>query len=172
MIMVKQEFLAHFNQKFHPEGKQLIFEFFLVFSRFEYALKSSGFSKGDENGISPNWDKFASSIRSTFIKTNSEDLNNAVEYLLNHPPKKQILTSSILAFKNRESIDNLDLVFKLKLYICDIRNNLFHGGKFDGEFEPEVSRNHTLLKHSLTILDNWLTLNEEVNYYFSLPIPD
>lgn len=167
-----QEFLVDFENKFHSDGRELILDFFLAFSRFEYALKSSGFSNGDENGITPSWDKFASAIKDSFDRKQNQKLDIAVEYLIKNSPKKQILSSGILAFKSRENLDDLHLVFRLKLNICDIRNNLFHGGKFDGDFEPEVSRNYILLKHSITILNNWLTLNKDVNHYFSLRIPD
>ncbi len=41
----------------------LLLEFFLTFARAEYALKNSGFAKGDERQVSPDWDGFAVSIK-------------------------------------------------------------------------------------------------------------
>jgi hypothetical protein len=59
---------------------------------------------------------------------------------------------------------------KLNLSIRDIRNNLFHGGKFNGNYQEDVSRNYILLKNSIIILDEWLSLNETVKQNFLTPI--
>jgi hypothetical protein len=169
--MNTEDFFDRFNKDFNYDGINLIFKFFITFSRFEYALKSAGFCDGNENSIKPSWDKFANSIRLKFDYFIDENLTNAVEYLISNPPKKQVLDSGILVFKNRSNLDELNIVHRLKLNICDIRNNLFHGGKFDGDFEPEISRNYLLLKNALTVLDNWLLLEEDVKHYFFLPVP-
>ena len=44
----------------------LLLDFFLVFSRVEYALKNGGFVKGDERRVDPDWDGFAASIKDQF----------------------------------------------------------------------------------------------------------
>jgi len=170
--MTSKEFITEFERRYDQNGIALIHEFFLTFSRFEYSLKSAGFYNGNENKIQPSWDKFANSIRNVFNPNANEELRNAVEYLVANPPKKQILGAGIMAFKSREHLERLNIVLRLKTNICDIRNNLFHGGKFDGSFEPEVSRNYILLHSALVVLNNWLMLNKDVNNFFSLPIPN
>ena len=45
---------------------ELILEFLRVFSRFEYALKVTGFLKGDENDPKPAWDCFAREVSTDF----------------------------------------------------------------------------------------------------------
>jgi len=170
--MTSKEFLIQFKMQYDSNGIELIHEFFLTFSRFEYALKSAGFYNGSEQRIEPSWDKFAGSIRYIFDPKANEELLTAVDYLVSHPPKKQVLDAGIMAFKSRTNLERQNIVFRLKINICDIRNNLFHGGKFDGDLEPEISRNYILLNSALIVLNNWLLLNEEVNRYFSLPIPN
>jgi hypothetical protein len=41
------------------EDRMLVLQFFLVFARFEYALKRSGFLRGNESKVEPDWDRFA-----------------------------------------------------------------------------------------------------------------
>jgi hypothetical protein len=168
--MYSKELLKQINKTYNPEGKELIFEFFLLFSRFEYSLKECGYHSGNSKRIGPNWTAFASSIKNNFDQNSYEKLNISVEKLINNPPKKQVLLYGIAAFVDRENLEKMHIVDKLKLHICDIRNNLFHGGKFDGDYEPEVSRNHILLKSAIEVLNYWLTLDERVRNSFSLPI--
>jgi len=57
------------------------------------------------------------------------------------------------------SISHTDLVLA---YVRRVRNNLFHGGKFNGHwFEPQ--RSGELLTHSLCILRGAIDLHAEVS---------
>ena len=67
-----------------------------------------------------------------------------------YPPKKQVLKDGLLCWSNvlPDHRNKSELVFSL---ICRIRNNLFHGGKFNGEwFSPQRSKE--LIEHALIIL--------------------
>ncbi len=44
------------------ERRELVLEFVCFFSRFEFALKNSGFLKGNEKLAAPDWDKFSDSF--------------------------------------------------------------------------------------------------------------
>jgi len=57
------------------EHRALLFSFFLVFSRFEYALKRAGFVNAPGGRVSANWDAFASKHNASFDPANSEDCN-------------------------------------------------------------------------------------------------
>ncbi len=98
------------------------------------------------------------------------ELRDAVDYLLNSPPKIQYLNGGQLDWKTRQFQPTDSNVFKLKCAVCYTRNNLFHGGKFNGNFEPDVSRNYRLLKYCLVILNSWLSLDVNVNNNFFAPI--
>src|SRR5437764_995290 len=123
-------------------------EFFRVFSRTEYALKASGFNNGD-GPADANWRAFADTIE-TFIANPPSEVREAIDFILREPPKKQFIVSGLIEWREVEpgTTSNADALFQ---YIRRVRNNLFHGGKFNGHwFEPE--RSERLMKASLTIL--------------------
>ncbi len=164
--MYVEQFTQQLNLAITPEGHRLIQDFFICFSRFECALKAAGFIDGGANRAWPNWDTFVASIEPTFVKGASPELRNAVDYILLNPPRIQTLQGGQLVWQNRVFEANEPEICKLGKSIRDIRNNLFHGGKFHGKFEDEVSRNSRLLSYSLIVLDNWLGLSDpvRVNY--------
>lgn len=79
-------------------------------------------------------------------------------------PKRQIVDGGNLAWAPAAPSTDLrsDLVLT---YVRRVRNNLFHGGKFNGRwFQPQ--RSEQLLKHSLTILHACLAASKNVNDAF------
>ena len=68
----------------------LLLEFFLTFARAEFALKNSGFVKGNEREVLPDWNRFAASIKNSFTKDKSDDLTQAANYIMDNPPMKQV----------------------------------------------------------------------------------
>lgn len=138
---------------------QLGNEMFRTFARFEYALKAAGFHAGD-GPAKPNWRTFAESISSLFDNPPNAKFKAAVGYLLQHPPKSQIIGDGNLTWSEVEPTTDIqsDLVLQ---YVRRVRNNLFHGGKFNGRwFEPE--RSEQLLRHCLTILNACLDASHDV----------
>lgn len=169
--MTSNIFIEQLNESITIEGRNLIFEFFVTFSRFECALKEARFASGDINKVNPNWDTFSASIGDSFDNgTRSETVNNAVEYLSNHFPKVQKYENEQLGWRQRPFPPNVPLINKLSVSIRDVRNNLFHGGKFNGNYQEDVSRNFNLLKHSIVILNHWLELSPIVKQKFLEPI--
>lgn len=134
----------------------LAIELFQTFSRFEYSLKVAGFHQG-EGAAKPDWRNFSKSISEIFEHPVNKEFNNAIQYILMNPPKKQIIKSGLLEWKNVAPDTEMksDLVL---LYVRRVRNNLFHGGKFNGHwFEPERSKE--LLESSLIILKQCLDVS-------------
>lgn len=168
--MTTKIFKINLDQSISQEGQTLIFDFFIAFSRFEFALKASNFSIGDNQRVSPNWETFVASINVTFDKNRIPELNEAVEYLLNNPPRIQMLNNGIIDWRNRIFQNKEPEINRLSLSIRDIRNNLFHGGKFNGNYQEEISRNYILLKNAITILDEWLSLSETGKNNYLEPI--
>ncbi|HUK57148.1 MAG TPA: hypothetical protein VLY20_10865, partial [Nitrospiria bacterium] len=79
--------------------KDLLLKFFLVFARFEYALKHAGFAQGDQNQIRPDWTEFANRIHQSFNRSTSNELAEAVEYILRiNPPMKEVLINGKVAW--------------------------------------------------------------------------
>lgn len=124
-------------------------DFFCVFSRTEYALKASGFNKGD-GPAEPNWIKFATALESFVGSPPSDEVLQAIKFILKEPPKKQCILGGQIEWREVKPSTNSqsDTLFQ---YIRRIRNNLFHGGKFNGHwFAPE--RSERLMRAALIVL--------------------
>ncbi len=133
----------------HPHLDGLAGKLFHVFSRMEYALKASGFNNGDGEAKA-NWRDFALAIEAVIANPPSPALQEAITFVRNAPPKKQVIVGGVIQWEISEPQTD-SAADKLLIYVRRVRNNLFHGGKFNGHwFEPE--RSEQLLRHSLTIL--------------------
>jgi hypothetical protein len=132
--------------------KDLVLEFFVLFSRLEFALKEAKFF---DNSGNADWTRF--SIASAYLlkSVHESEVSEAISYLLTTPPKKQKVISDELIWTDTlpDHKNELDLIL---LYVRRIRNSLFHGGKFIGgsnEWYPgDNNRNWELIKHATTIL--------------------
>ena len=124
---------------------ELALEFLATFSRLEYALKVTGHLQSNEGEAKADWKKFVSKIEYIFKPKNLDDFNFLFEYkleMLGH------VGNSIdwIEFNTSKTKNNLDCVI---LKIKQIRNNLFHGGKYA---PAENSEDEKLLKASINIL--------------------
>ena len=146
----------------------LVFKFFAVFSRFECALKRSGFLKTiRENRAAPDWRTYAKSLH--FVgKVADQDFQKAVTFLLADPPKNQIVVELGNGKKTLDweetpvktgEIHEEDVLDLVRI----VRNNLFHGGKCSTGPIEEPARNKALLEAVITILHHCLTLNDDVS---------
>lgn len=168
--MTTKTFINKLSKTITIEGQTLMLDFFITFSRFECALKASNFSSGGAGKVSANWDTFIGSIRPTFNKNKNAELSQAVDYLIQNPPRIQMIENGQLGWRDRVFSLNDPEINKLSLSIRDIRNNLFHGGKFNGDYQADISRNYILLKNAIIILNDWLSLNDQVRHNFLIPI--
>jgi hypothetical protein len=158
--MLEDKMNIAFQHLHMPE--ELACNFLAIFSRAEHALKSSKFAIGNSHKVEAGWDKFANSINDSFLKIKCNVLQEAKMYLLQHPPKKQILENGLVVFVNQNRNETQNQTQQLLLMIRTVRNNLFHGGKYlpGGEIEP--GRNMLLVQHSITILMECIKLNDMV----------
>lgn len=165
-----EDFRVNYFKRFIQEpNRELVITFFIVFSRFEYALKSEGFFINNHDNVSANWDSFASSIRDQFDAKKTPELLEAVNYLHNSPPRKQVVKEdNQFGWSLRRNDENLPLIHELLLSIRTVRNNLFHGSKFQEISDGGENRNTQLLINSLIILDECLDLSTQVNSRFYL----
>ena len=132
-----------------PPLDQLAFEFFREFARCEYCLKAVGLLDASRRDPTADWGAFAAQVRPV-LETPTPQLAPATAYLLQHPPKKQALVDGKLEWTDSTPDHNSQAELILRL-VCRVRNNLFHGGKFNGHwFAPQ--RSEELLSHSLAIL--------------------
>jgi hypothetical protein len=138
-------------------------EFFRVFSRTEYALKASGFNNGD--GVAEaNWTKFAVAVETFLRNPSAPEVQEAIDYILNEPPKKQFIANGLMEWRDVVPSTNsqADTLFQ---YIRRIRNNLFHGGKFNGRwFAPE--RSERLMRAGLVVLNAAVEQQPDVRHAY------
>lgn len=142
-------------------NKELVLHFFLVFSRFEFALKFAGYARGNENRVEPNWERFADSIRDRFDKNYSPQLAQACDYFLVNPPNQQVWINNSLAWSPNIPVNRSEPELLIAL-VKRVRNNLFHGGKYHANVHEETARSEDLLRGSVLILEECLRDSPEV----------
>ncbi len=152
--------------------RELLLEFFLTFSRFEFALKATGLLKRhpeeppDLPPAEPDWDGFAVSLRPTFAPGRTGDLQEACRYFLESPPNRQVLLGGVPAWETPVRGQNVpDVDFLLRLVRC-VRNNLFHGGKHNMHVHESKERTQKLLRSCLTILAECLALSPDQQHAY------
>jgi hypothetical protein len=144
--------------------QELVCHFVGMFSRFEYALKATGFFKRPKppktkRRAEPDWDAFAESLKSRLRDVPNESVKEAIEYFDAQPPKKQVIVEGVLTLDDRRAREHNDK--ELLMLVRQVRNNLFHGGK------PDVGmRSQNLLRHAETLMIAALLLNDDVRKAF------
>lgn len=147
-----------------PEAHhKLIYRFFLVFSRFEYALKRAGYAKGSGTDVAADWDKYSSDYRQAHLPSTIPGLRNAWAYFSSHPPRKQILKNNRIVWSEPQVRTSEPELTWLLASVRTVRNNLFHGGKYPYRPVREPARDSTLLQHTLTVIDVCSAFNNEVS---------
>jgi len=151
----------------YQQPDPIVVEFFVKFSRFEYALKRAGYLDTTRNRVEVDWNKFAENIGQGFQDRLSHpeyaQLNSAVEFLQNQPPKKLVLQSGTddLCWKKSDPSQG-DVVKNILVLLRRIRNNLFHGEK-PRTIVGGSQRGKKLIKHGLTIIETCLELDQQVS---------
>lgn len=147
--------------------RDLVADFFIVFARFEYALKRADYLICDKGSALPDWGDFAKKNSGKFDLENSEVLE-AMNYLLANPPKRQVVQDGDLFFSDTKRYGNAKNSDFEKLIdiIKGVRNNLFHGGKFPTGPVDEPGRDTKLLEAAMGVMKHALELDQEVKRYF------
>lgn len=139
------------------ELDQLAYRFFKLFAQCEYALKAMGYGRaGNANAAEADWDRFANEVGIALIQEQSEDVVEARTYLLEKPPKRQVWVNGSVDWTvvpNNERSAQI-----LFAHIRRVRNNLYHGGKFNGRWiDPD--RSEELISKSLLLLQHLVNTN-------------
>jgi hypothetical protein len=130
---------------------QLAFSFFKLFAQYESTLKERGYFQADKSGnVFVDWDRFANEVVGKNFKAELGALALSAEYILDQPPMKQVADGGKIVWADVSATDkSVQILFG---HICRVRNNLFHGAKFNGTwFDPERSK--ALLTHALAVLE-------------------
>lgn len=131
------------------ELKNLAFEFFHRFARFEYSLKENGNVQSGPRGVAQaDWNAFTTAYQANY------QLSDYAKELLGSPPDvqkvrdKRLMEWAPLSFDvDKSELSNLVLVVKT------VRNNLFHGGKHSAAGWDNPDRMRFLLSRSIEVLD-------------------
>jgi len=148
--------------------EEVVMEFFVVFSRFEFALKKAGYLKtGRNESALPDWNDFAIKNEDKFDMEKDARLSEAWNYLDKEPPQMQIVNNGKLDFKIDERLNDKSSLYKAALAIKTVRNNLFHGGKFPRSgIVDDPARKTELLKKCVILLEEMLDLDPDVKKEF------
>ena len=132
----------------------LAFKFFKLFAQYESSLKSENYFQTNGSGkILVDWDRFANERIGSGYLDELGDKAEAAHYILEQPPKKQVVGSG--GQIEWQEVPNTEKSVQILFgHISRIRNNLYHGAKFNGTwFDPE--RSYELLKYGLVILEHF-----------------
>jgi len=143
------------EEALQDELPELAVSFFVVFSRFECAMKRIGtYAKGGEMGVDADWDRLAADLGQLFL--DRVVAMKIAPVLIDKPPKKQIkLADGNLGWRDMGPVKNTHDLF---LAIRRARNNLIHGGKYrdDGSGNANMvdgaERDDVLLDQSMAVL--------------------
>jgi hypothetical protein len=173
-----QMFPSNYLEMVGKTNADNVFKFLIVFSRFECALKATLKFSTKDIPVKPDWDKFIKAIRINFEKSDMNPIQEAMDFLLSNPPKIQVYNSeeNKIDWRDNHKVETTKpRLCKLIDHIRAIRNNLFHGGKFEGiNYNPngakEISRDYELISKSILILEFLLEFDHDVKNAYSAKI--
>jgi len=108
--------------------RDLLLKFFVTFSRFEYALKATGFTKDPPAAADASWDKFENWLE-TLSSSELAPVLRAGRYLLTDPPRRLAVSNGDPRWELPVRQGQSDTRFLVE-GLRRARNNLFHGGKW------------------------------------------
>lgn len=140
--------------RFALQDRERVFRFLASFSRWECALKHSGFARAGIHGqAEPDWIAFAVAHEAQLAALNDAAFVAARNALLAAPPRRQELAGGQLQWQpspRRPAETDAAYLFRI---VKDVRNNLFHGGKFAEGSVPDLERDRELIDHATAVLE-------------------
>ena len=124
--------------------------FFYRYSRFEFALKESGYLKYSDPGVraEPDWRNF------TRKRCGEYRASDEARELIYAAPKRQVVaTGERLEWKDVDLSRCPGDLGKVVRLVQTVRNNLFHGGKHGADGWDDPARTARLLKLGIVVLD-------------------
>jgi hypothetical protein len=132
------------------ELRDLAFDFFYWFSRFEFALKEAPYLEDDKVGARamPGWEKFFADWQDRYT------LTPASQKLIDAKPHRQVVGPNGLDFAEVRFDDKPSDLVKVIQLAKTVRNNLFHGGKHGSAYWDDPDRMRTLIPIAKAALDD------------------
>jgi hypothetical protein len=129
-----------------------------AFARFEAALKEAGYCAQTSRGLIVEYKRFAQEHEERFSKIGA---STSIQYLIANPPKRQSKEEGQLRWHAIQPPPNPATFAWLLDAAYQVRNNLFHGGKWAPEIR-DPSRDEALLRAALDVLRYAAELNPAV----------
>lgn len=154
------------------QDRDRLFHFLSLFARWECALKKNQFATaGGYNQAKPNWTKFASDHEAAIAALDEPRFVAARDALLANPPRQELFLNDHVEWSaNPRRKGETDAVYLFRV-VRDVRNNLFHGGKYVRSSEAELARNRPLIDNAIALLECALVLNDQIGAMFEKPEP-
>lgn len=134
-----------------PDLRELAFDFFYWFSRFEFALKENGYLTSTLVGAraQPDWGRFVVEHQDHYAPS------QAASALIAANPLRQIVgESGTLIFSDVPFADNATDLRRVVGLAKTVRNNLFHGGKHGSGNWDDPDRMVELLGITINVLND------------------
>jgi hypothetical protein len=126
-------------------------EFYLTFSRYEFALKATGFAKQTDSGAQVDWDKLATSLGD--LEALLGERRGQFDELIDRPPKRLNLVGENQLKWQEDSPKSTWGPTRVFLYrVQSVRNNLMHGSKFIEQESIDPARERKLLSSAVSAL--------------------
>ena len=147
---------------FNREDQTRIFRFFATFARWECALKRDirFVRRGNHGQAEANWNAFADAVAAKLERLTSQDFVSGRDYLLANPPKRFMFEDGWQPNPRRRDETDARYLFRV---VRDVRNNLFHGGKYQQVVIKELARDRALIDHSIAVLDACEALEQNIH---------
>jgi hypothetical protein len=163
--------MLQYAGSFNHDDKERVFRFLATFSRWEYALKHNGFCRRGARGqAEPDWRAFAIAHDVALAAVICPEFVAARGALLANPPKyEKICGNGIEWHPNpRRPIETVDADYLLRV-VRDIRNNLFHGGKFSGG-SLELAQDRHLINNAIRLLEGAAVIHPGIKAKLDEPV--
>ncbi len=151
-------------ESFNHDDRERVFRFLATFSRWECALKHNNYvRRGSYGQAEADWKKFANTHKTQFAGLQTPEFIKARNMLITNPPKREELQSTEIKWEPnpRRGGEIIDADYLLRV-VRDVRNNLFHGGKFAGGPAQELARDRELIDSATAVLEITASMHEGI----------
>jgi hypothetical protein len=132
-------------------------------------MKAAEFRNTNNGAAKADWRKLALVVEDELKALESKQFVAALAYFREKPPMRQDVVDNQLQF--REVAPNTgNEINDLLVYVCRVRNNLFHGGKFRGQVLRNPGSSLELIAHASVILEACMDASEPLKEAYELGV--
>lgn len=161
--------IEKYMTRFSAEDLSRILRFAVLYIRAEYAIKRVFPKKGPFDRVEPNWKEYAQSIDPAVVALRDDSFARARDRLLASAPRQYAFVGNETKWipNPRRASEQTDAEYLLRV-VRDVRNNLFHGGKYPApdNAPEELARDRDLIDAGAGVLEQCLELNAAVKHAF------